>query len=71
MNRRENSQKSTKNQFSTFVDDRKIQAKDKDPKVKKEISPEKLAQKEAGYEAFLAKKAERKRLRSKGHATSS
>ena len=67
MNNREFSQKSNKNKFSAFVEDRKAQAKAKDPKVKKILSPEKLAEKEAGYNLFLAKKAMRKALRSKNH----
>jgi hypothetical protein len=70
MNNREHTKKANKNQFSALIDDRKSQAKAKDPKAKKVLSPEKLAEKEAGYQAFLLKKAERKRLRSKGHATS-
>ena len=70
MNNRETSQKANKNQFSALIEQRKSQAKAKDPKAKKVLSPEKLAEKEAGYQAFLQKKAERKRLRSKGHATS-
>jgi len=68
MNNREFSQKSSKNQFSSFVQERKAQAKAKDPKVKKVLSPEKIAEKEAGLQAFLEKKAMRKRLRAKAHA---
>jgi hypothetical protein len=70
MNNREVSQKATKNQLSTLIDERKASAKTKNTKVKKELSPEKLAEKEAGYQAFLAKKAERKALRSKNHTSS-
>jgi hypothetical protein len=33
------------------------------------ISPEKLAEKEAGYKLFLAKKALRKQLRAKSNAS--
>jgi hypothetical protein len=69
MNNREHSNKSNKNQFSAFVEDRKAQAKAKDPKVKKVLSPEKIAEKEAGYNAFLAKKAFRKQLRAKSKAS--
>ena len=68
MNSREFSQKSNKNKFSDFVEERKAQAKAKDPKVKKVLSPEKLAEKEAGLQAFLEKKAHRKGLRAKGRA---
>ena len=68
MNNREHSKKSNKNQFATFVEDRKAQAKAKDPKVKKVLSPEKIAEKEAGLKAFLEEKAQRKRLRAKAHA---
>ena len=67
MNNREHSKKSNKNQFSVFVENRKALSKAKDPKVKKEISPEKLAEKEVGYQLFLAKKAMRKALRRKNH----
>jgi len=69
MNNREHSKKSNKNQFAAFVEDRKAQAKAKDPKVKKVLSSEKLAEKEAGYKLFLAKKALRKQLRAKSHAS--
>ena len=68
MNNREFSQKSNKNKFSAFVEDRKAQAKAKAQKVKKILSPEKLAEKELGLQAFLEKKAMRKRLRAKAHA---
>ena len=69
MNNREVSgQKSKKNQFSSIVQERKAQAKAKDPKVKKVLSPEKIAEKEAGLQVFLEKKAQRKRLRAKAHA---
>lgn len=68
MNNREHSKKSNKNQFAAFVEDRKAQAKAKDPKVKKVLSPEKIAEKEAGLKAFLEEKAQRKRLRAKAHA---
>jgi hypothetical protein len=69
MNNREVSgQKSKKNQFSALVQERKAQAKAKDPKVKKVLSPEKIAEKEAGLQAFLEEKAQRKRLRAKAHA---
>lgn len=68
MNNREHTKKSNKNQFSALVQERKAQAKAKDPKVKKVLSPEKLAEKEAGLQAFLEKKAMRKRLRAKAHA---
>jgi hypothetical protein len=67
MNNRESSQKSNKNKFSAFVEDRKAQAKAKDPKVKKVLSPEKIAEKEAGYQHFLARKAFRKSLRARAH----
>ena len=70
MNNREFSQKSTKNQFTSLVEERKAQAKAKDPKVKKILSPEKIAEKEAGFQAFLEKKAQRKRLRAKAHPSS-
>jgi hypothetical protein len=70
MNNREFSQKSSKNKFSAFVEERKAQAKAKDPKVKKVLSPEKLAEKEAGYQLFIAKKAMRKALRRKNHVSS-
>ena len=70
MNNRESSQKSNKNKFSAFVEERKAQAKAKDPKVKKVLSPEKIAEKEAGLQAFLEKKAQRKRLRGKAHPSS-
>jgi hypothetical protein len=69
MNNREHSNKSNKNQFAAFVEDRKAQAKAKDPKVKKALSPEKIAEKEAGYNLFLAKKAFRKQLRAKSKAS--
>jgi hypothetical protein len=65
MNNREINQKSNKNKFSAFVEDRKAQAKAKDPKVKKVLSPEKLAEKEAGLQTFLENKARRKALRAK------
>ena len=68
MNNREHTNKSNKNQFSALVQERKAQAKAKDPKVKKVLSPEKIAEKEAGLQAFLEKKAQRKRLRAKAHA---
>jgi hypothetical protein len=68
MNNREFSQKSNKNKFSAFVEDRKAQAKAKDPKIKKTLSPEKLAEKEAGLQAFLQNKAQRKALRAKGRS---
>jgi hypothetical protein len=68
MNNREHTIKANKNKFSAFVEDRKAQAKAKDPKVKKVLTPEKIAEKEAGLQAFLEKKAQRKRLRSKAHA---
>jgi hypothetical protein len=68
MNNREFSQKSNKNKFSAFVEDRKAQAKAKDPKIKKVLSPEKLAEKEAGLQAFLQNKAQRKALRAKGRS---
>jgi len=68
MNNRQHTKKYTKNKFAAFIEDRKLQAKAKNPKVKKEISPEKLAQKQAGYQAFLARKAMRKSLRSKTRA---
>jgi hypothetical protein len=64
MNSREFSQKSNKNKFSAFVEQRKAQAKV--PKVKKILSPEKIAEKELGLQAFLEDKAHRKALRSKG-----
>lgn len=67
MNNREFSQKSNKNKFSSFVEDRKAQAKAKDPKIKKVLSPEKIAEKEAGLQAFLEHKAQRKLLRAKAH----
>jgi hypothetical protein len=66
MNNREISQKSKKNKFSAFVEDRKAQAKAKDPKVKKALSPEKLAEKQLGLQVFLENKAQRKALRVKG-----
>lgn len=69
MNNREHTKKANKNQFAAFVEDRKAQAKAKDPKVKRVISPEKLAEKEAGYKLFLAKKALRKQLRAKSNAS--
>jgi len=65
MNNREISQKSNKNKFSAFVEDRKAQAKAKDPKIKKVLSPEKLAEKQMGLQAFLENKAHRKALRVK------
>jgi hypothetical protein len=68
MNNREHTMKANKNKFSDFVEGRKAQAKAKDPKVKKVLSPEKIAEKEAGLQAFLEKKAMRKRLRAKAHA---
>ena len=68
MNNREFSQKSNKNKFSAFVEDRKAQAKAKDPKIKKVLSPEKLAEKEMGLQAFLENKAHRKALRAKGRS---
>lgn len=70
MNNREHTKKANKNQFSALIEQRKSQAKAKDPKAKKVLSPEKLAEKEAGYKLFLAKKALRKQLRAKGRATS-
>jgi hypothetical protein len=63
MNNREPTQKSNKNQFSLLIDERKAKAKLKDARAKKEISAEKMAKKEAGYQAFLEKKAKRKSLR--------
>jgi hypothetical protein len=68
MNSREHTIKASKNKFSAFVEDRKAQAKAKVQKVKKVLSPEKIAEKEAGLQAFLEKKAMRKRLRAKAHA---
>jgi hypothetical protein len=68
MNNREITKKSTKNQFSTVLEQRKADARVKNAKEKKVLSPEKIAEKEAGYKAFLEKKAMRKRLRAKAHA---
>jgi hypothetical protein len=67
MNNREHTIKANKNKFSAFLEDRKAQAKAKDPKVKKALSPEKTAEKEAGLQAFLENKAKRKLLRAKAH----
>lgn len=69
MNNREHTKKANKNQFSALIEQRKSQAKAKDPKVKKVLSPEKLAEKEAGYKLFLAKKALRKQLRAKSNSS--
>lgn len=68
MNNREISQKSSKNKFSGFVQQSKAQAKAKNQKEKKVLSPEKLEEKAAGFQAFLEKKAQRKALRAKGRA---
>lgn len=63
MNNREVKIKTSKNQLKEIVEERI--ASSKKPKAKKVISPEKLAAKEAGYEAFLQKKAQRKLLKKK------
>jgi hypothetical protein len=68
MNSREISQKSSKNKFSAFVEQSKAQAKVKNSREKKILSPEKLEEKAAGLQAFLEKKAQRKVLRAKGRA---
>ena len=65
MNARETSLKASKNQFRVIVDQRISAAKI--VKEKRVLSPEKLAEKAAGFEAWQAKKAMRKRLRSKHH----
>jgi hypothetical protein len=70
MNNRESKQKANKNKFSELLDQCKVSAKAKNARVKKYISPEKLAKKEAGYQQFLIKKAELKRLRRKNHMSS-
>uniref|UniRef100_A0A6C0ANR6 Uncharacterized protein n=1 Tax=viral metagenome TaxID=1070528 RepID=A0A6C0ANR6_9ZZZZ len=67
MNNRESSVKASKNQFRIIVQQRIASAKP--IKEEKVITPEKLAAKAAGFAAWQAKKAERKRLRSKHHAT--
>lgn len=63
MNARESSLKASKNKFREFVGQRVTVARVE--KEKKVISPEKLAAKAAGFAAWQARKAERKRLRSK------
>ena len=65
MNARESSFKSSKNQFRVLVDQRVSAARI--VKEKRVLSPEKLAEKAAGFAAWQAKKAQRKRLRSKHH----
>jgi hypothetical protein len=79
MNNRESSIKASKNQFRTVVEERVKMAKKKaepQPLSAEEQAfadakaMEKAVKKAAGFAAFLAKKAERKRLRSKHHATS-
>lgn len=76
MNNRESSTKTSKNQFRGMVDDKKAVAKKKaepeplspeEQAVANRKAAEKAAQKAAGLAAFEAKKAERKRLRSKHH----
>ena len=63
MNNRESSNKAIKNQFREIITQRIISSRV--PKEKRVISPEKAAEKEAGYVRWQAKKAEKKRLRSK------
>jgi len=79
MNNRESSIKASKNQFRAVVEERVKVAKKKaepQPLTAEEQAfadakaLEKAMKKAAGFAAFLAKKAERKRLRSKHHATS-
>jgi hypothetical protein len=79
MNNRESSIKASKNQFRCIVDERVKLAKKKaepEPLTAEEqafadaMAIQKAAKKAAGFAAFLAKKAERKRLRSKHHASS-
>lgn len=77
MNNRESSSKASKNQFRGVVEERVAKAKKKaepEPLSPEELleaeakAAQKAAQKAAGFAAFQAKKAERKRLRSKHHA---
>ena len=65
MNARESSLKASKNQFRVMVDQRVAAARV--IKEKRVLSPEKLAEKAAGFAAWQAKKAMRKRLRCKHH----
>lgn len=79
MNNRQPSSKASKNQFRGMVDERVAKAKKKaEPEpltpeeqalVEKRIQ-EKAQAKAIGFAAFQAKKAERKRLRSKHHTPS-
>jgi len=64
MNARESQEKVNKNKFRDQVDlNKKLKKKEV---IKKEISPEKLAAKQAGLEAFLRVKAAKKLKRSGG-----
>jgi hypothetical protein len=79
MNNRESSVKASKNQFRGVVEERVAKAKKKaEPEplsVEEQVAAEATAAAKAkakaeGFARFQAKKAERKRLRSKHHATS-
>jgi hypothetical protein len=79
MNNRESSTKASKNQFRCVVEERVTKAKKKaepEPLTAEQQAAvdakalEKAAKKAAGFAAFQAKKAERKRLRSKHHPSS-
>ena len=79
MNSRESSIKASKNQFRAVVEERVKVAKKKaepeplSPKEQEEKEARLIAKalaKAAGFAAFQAKKAERKRLRSKHHVSS-
>ena len=76
MNNRESSVKASKNQFRDVVDERIAKAKKKaepEPLTDQQQldleakATKKAAEKAAGFALFQAKKAERKRLRSKHH----
>jgi len=64
MNNRESSQKVNKNQFQSLIQARKAQAKAKIVKEVKEVDPEKAADKEIRFQAFLDAKNKRKLLKS-------
>ena len=79
MNNRESSSKASKNQFRCVVEQREMAAKKKaepepltaeEPEAADARAVEKAIKKAAGLVAFQAKKAERKRLRSKHHVSS-
>ncbi len=77
MNSRESSIKASKNQFRCVVEQRVLQAKKKvepqplsveEEAIAQALAIKKAAKKAAGFAAFQARKAEKKRLRSKHHS---